>query len=81
MNKTHLSHIFKMNMGISFVDYIVRYKMQMLRLMIAQTDMTVNEIADKLGYDDCKYMSRLFKNTYGITVSEYRKSVLNDRYR
>ena len=81
VNKTHLSHIFKMNMGISFVDYIVRYKMQMLRLMIAQTDMTVNEIADKLGYDDCKYMSRLFKNTYGITVSEYRKSVLNDRYR
>ena len=55
--------------------------MQMLRLMIARTDMTVNEIADRLGYDDCKYMSRLFKNTYGITVSEYRKSVLNDRYR
>lgn len=81
VNKSHLSHIFKVNMGISFVDYIVKYKMQMLRLMISDTDMTMNEMADELGYDDCKYMSRLFKNTYRMTISEYKNGTVNGQYK
>lgn len=76
-NRTHLSHVFKLNMGISFVDYIIKYKMQILTLMISQTDMTLSEIAEKLGYDESKYMGRLFKNTYGITISEYRKKYMS----
>lgn len=75
VNQSHLSHSFKVSMGISFVDYVVQFKMQMLKIMILRTDLTISEIADKLGYIDVKYMSRLFKNTFGITISDYKCSL------
>lgn len=80
VNRTHLSHIFKINMGISFVDYIVRYKMTILMMMITDNELTINEMADKLGYEDSKYMSRLFKNTFGITISDFKKEYLIRTY-
>lgn len=73
VNKSHMSHIFKQNMGISFVDYIVNYKMQALKIMISESDMKLQEMSEQLGYDDYKYMGRLFKNIYGITPSDYKK--------
>lgn len=75
VNQSHLSHSFKVCMGISFVDYVVQYKMHLLKIMISRTDSTISEMADKLGYIDVKYMSRLFKNTFGITISEYKCSL------
>ncbi len=73
INKSHMSHIFKQHMGVSFVDYIITYKMQALKVMISETDIKLLEMAEKLGYDDYKYMGRIFKNIYGITPSDYKK--------
>lgn len=75
INRTHLSHMFKKQMGISFVDYITRYKMLMLRQLLSQTDMKLSQLAEKLGYDDYKYMGRVFKSVYGMTPSEYKRSI------
>ncbi len=75
VNQSHLSHSFKLNMGMSFVDYVVQYKMQILRMMLSRTDMNISDIAEELGYIDGKYMSRLFKNTFGMTISDYKSSL------
>lgn len=74
VNNTYLSHSFKTDMGRSFVDYVLHYKMQMAKMMLAYTDMPVSDIAFRLGYDDFKYMSKLFKNQTGFTPSDYRKN-------
>lgn len=75
INRTHLSHMFKVNMGISFVDYITAYKMQMLRHLMNRTDLKLSQLAEQLGYDDYKYMGRVFKNVYGLTPSEYKRTL------
>ena len=72
VNKAHLSHIFKQNTGISFTEYVSNLKMQMLRKMVISSSMQLTEIADILGYDDYKYMGRIFKSTYGVTPTEFR---------
>lgn len=74
VNRTHLSHTFKKQMGTSFVDYITEYKMQTLIHLMNYTDMKLSQIAEKLGYVDYKYMGRVFKERYGMTPSEYKKS-------
>lgn len=74
VNNTYLSHSFKTDMGESFVDYVLRYKMQMAKLLLAYSDTPVSEIAFRLGYDDFKYMSKVFKSQTGFTPSDYRKN-------
>lgn len=73
VSHTYLSHHFKQDMGKSFVDYIVMLKMQIIKKLLTESDMSFMEIADKTGYEDYKYMGRLFKKTYGFTLTDYRR--------
>lgn len=75
-NNTYLSHSFKLDIGISFVDYCNRYKMESAKILLHYTKLNIKEIADKLKYDDYKYMGRLFKNIVGITPTEYRRETV-----
>ena len=73
VNYAYLSHCFKNELKISFIDYCTRYKMDLVKTMLRTTDLSIMSIAEKLHYDDYKYMSRIFKNTEGLTPSEYRR--------
>ncbi len=73
VSNTYLSHNFKKDMNKSFVDYVISFKMQIVKKWIAETDMSMIEIAENLGYDDYKYMGRLFKKVCGVTLSEYKR--------
>lgn len=73
VSKAYLSHSFKTDMGKSFVEYVVYLKMQIVKKLLLETDMNMAEIAEKLSYEDYKYMGRLFKNIYGLTPTDYKK--------
>ncbi len=74
VNYAYISRCFKTDMKVSFVDYCTDYRMAMARLLLCTTDLSIMSIADRLQYDDYKYMSRIFKSTTGMTPSEYRRS-------
>ena len=76
INHTYLSHSFKRDVGISFVDYCNHYKIDCVRMLLLYSDLSIKEIANKFKYDD-KYMGRLFKNIVGIPPSRYRKNYKN----
>ena len=73
VNHTYLSHSFKRDVGISFVDYCNHYKIDSVKMLLLYSDLSIKEIANKLKYDDDKYMGRLFKNIVGGPPSRYRK--------
>lgn len=73
VSNTYLSHSFKKDLGKSFVDYLTAFKMQIVKKFLTETEMSMTEIAEKLGYDDYKYMGRLFKKSYGFTLSDYKR--------
>lgn len=73
VNHTYLSHSFKRDVGISFVDYCNHYKIDSVKMLLLYSDLSIKEIANKLKYDDDKYMGRLFKNIVGVPPSRYRK--------
>lgn len=73
VSKAYLSHSFKSDMGKSFVEYVICLKMQIVKKLIQETDMNMAQIAEKLNYEDYKYMGRLFKNIYGLSPSDYKK--------
>ena len=69
---TALSH---KNLQISPGEYIRRIKLQESKQMIRENSMTFTEIAAALQYSTVHHFSRQFKEKFGITPTEYAKSV------
>ncbi|MCI1931052.1 MAG: AraC family transcriptional regulator [Clostridia bacterium] len=76
VSKAYLSHSFKKNMGKSYVEYIISLKMQMFKKLLLETDLNMSEIAEKLSYDDYKYMGRLFKKVHGLTPTSFKEQII-----
>ena len=59
--------------GMSPVDFVRHVRMVKAEKMVADTGMTLSEIAYAVGFTDPKYFSRTFKQKTGVTPSEYRR--------
>lgn len=73
MNDDYFSILFKKETGINFSDYVINYRMTVARQLLRTGDNTICEVGEKVGYDDSKYFSRIFKKNIGVTPGEYRK--------
>lgn len=69
-----LSKKFKQQVGFSMIKYLLAFRVILSALEIAQTKESISSIAEKNGFSDTKYFSRVFKKMMGSTPSEYRSS-------
>ena len=75
LSKTHLRAIFREHTGVSIMEYIVRLRTDLAKQMIREETRNLTEIAEQLGYSSIHYFSRQFKQTTGMSPSEYLKTV------
>ncbi|REK67710.1 MAG: hypothetical protein C6P35_04370 [Cohnella sp.] len=68
-----LSRMFKQQMGVTFVRYLTRKRMQHASHLLLHTNKKVNEIAEEVGYADYAYFRSLFKKEFGYSPSDFRK--------
>lgn len=73
-SKSHFMHYFKKHMGITCVEYINEYRLNIAAKLLVSTDMTITEIANKVGIENCSYFNRLFKRAFDVSPSEHRKN-------
>lgn len=57
-------------------NYINNIRLNRSKQMIRETQMTLSQIADYLGYGSIQYFSRAFSKEFGISPSAYAKSVV-----
>ena len=75
ISPSYLTALFHKNLQISPGEYIRRIKLQESKHMIREADMNITEIAAALQYSTVHHFSRQFKDKFGITPTEYAKSV------
>ena len=75
VSPSYLTALFHKNLQISPGEYIRRIKLQESKQMIRENAMNFTEIAAALQYSTVHHFSRQFKEKFGITPSEYAKSV------
>lgn len=72
-NPSYLSARFRKETGCSLTDYIRGERIRASLSYMNITELTITEIADKVGIPDFSYFTRLFVRQIGCTPSEYRK--------
>lgn len=75
VSASYLTALFHKHLQISPGEYIRRIKLQESKQMIRQGSMNFTEISDALQYSTVHHFSRQFKEKFGITPTEYAKSV------
>lgn len=79
INSTYFSHLFKKEMGISFIDYLQKYRITVSKRLLIESNYKIYKIAEMVGFTDDKYFYKIFRKTEGVTPSVYRKKHINDR--
>ena len=75
VSPSYLTALFHKNLQISPGEYIRRIKLQESKQMIRENNLNFTEIAARLHYSTVHHFSRQFKEKFGITPTEYAKSV------
>ena len=70
----YLSTLFSQFLGVGFVDYLNRVRIEHACAYLKQNYFKTYEIAYKVGFHDEKYFTRVFKKVTGMTPSEYKKN-------
>lgn len=73
ISRTYFSRIFKNEMGENFVDYLARVRIEKAKEYLLFTDLKTYEVAEKVGFQDSGYFSKMFKKIVGVTPSEFKR--------
>lgn len=69
----YLSRKFQQETGLSLPRYIKKQKIEQGALLLSSTDLSLSEIAERLGFCSRSHFSDIFHKIMGISPSEYRK--------
>lgn len=68
----YLSNLFSEVEGITIEKYLIAQKIEKVKELLVYNELSLSEIADKLGYSSVAYLSNQFKKSTGLTPSFYR---------
>lgn len=72
MNPYYFSSFFKKHTGQNFKQYVTEVRMKQAVRLLLQTDLMVYEIAERVGYNNARQFSDMFKKMYGKLPQEYK---------
>ncbi|HWQ12232.1 MAG TPA: ATP-binding protein [Roseiflexaceae bacterium] len=72
VNKDYLGRIFHQEVGLSPWEYLIRYRLLRARQLLRETDLTVAEVAVRVGFETPTYFSRIFHREVGCSPRAYR---------
>lgn len=73
LSPAYFSTLFKQEKGENFSSYVNRIRIKKAKVMLADGSLTQRYIAQKVGFSDACYFSRVFKKYTGLTPGEYRQ--------
>ncbi len=71
----YLSKFIKEKTGKTFQEAVREARMKKARVLLKETDQTVEAIAAAVGYENVEHFNRLFKSAYGMTPIQFKKQL------
>ncbi|WP_028552863.1 helix-turn-helix transcriptional regulator [Paenibacillus sp. UNC451MF] len=73
MNPRYLSKLFKEEFSEKFIDYMLKVRLEEASRLLLETDLPVQYIAERVGYQHAISFHRAFKNMFGLPPGDYRR--------
>lgn len=73
-NEKYISHRFAEITGVPLKQYILKTKVERANFMLTDTNKSISEISEALGFPDSHNFSRTYKKLTGLSPSEYRNT-------
>lgn len=73
ISESYLSKLFKSKTSSTFLEYCTNFRLKRAAELLMDPFTKVYEVAALVGYPDSRYFSTLFKRTFGMTPTEFRK--------
>lgn len=74
ISKYYISHLFSDRLGIRFNDYVNSLRVSDACRLLRQTDASITEISERVGFGTLRTFNRAFAKQTGMSPSEYRRS-------
>lgn len=78
VSPSYLFRLFKKKMQVTPMHYRNMVRIDKAKLLLADQQLTVDDVAERVGFDDPKYFARVFRDLTGTTPSSFRRSRLAD---
>jgi len=75
---SYLSRKFKQTVGKSPIDYMIALRIDKAKELLMNTDATLQEIAESVGFLDDSYFNRMFKKHVGLSLGQFKAKVQNN---
>ncbi|GGF66723.1 hypothetical protein GCM10010912_09590 [Paenibacillus albidus] len=75
INPKYLSKLFKDEVGEKFVDLLISHRIDKAKQLMQETNKSIQEISEEVGYTNYNSFNRAFKNVVGVAPSDYRKAI------
>jgi len=75
MNPNYISHAFKAKMNISPIHYLLYRRFGEAQSLLMNTELTIAEISDLLGFSNPAHFSAMFKKHVGLSPVQYKRSI------
>ena len=74
LSSGYLQKLFNRERQTSVIEYLWRYRVEQSCKLLIESDKTISEISDVIGFSDIKNFHYAFKRITGITPNEYRRT-------
>lgn len=74
LNKNKLTELFQKYTGMPPILFLNTYRLDEARTRLLQSDRSVSEISEDIGYDQVSHFIQQFKKRYGLTPLQYRRA-------
>ena len=75
LNRSQLTALLKEQLGMGFADYVSEQRIERSKRLLRDPALTVNDIAQKVGFTYPHYFIRVFKKREGVTPGQYREKL------
>ncbi|MDQ0115981.1 response regulator [Paenibacillus harenae] len=73
LNPVYFSQLFKQKTGLGFKEYVIGLRMEQAKQLLLNPKLKLADVAERIGYQDIRHFSQLFRKKYGETPSEFRQ--------
>jgi len=73
LHPDYLARLFKKETGVPLGSYVIQARVEAAKRLLETTNLSVYAVADKVGYANYSYFSKLFKQGTGMSPNEYKR--------